>query len=191
MSNQEADLSMKRAFAAMGNSSEEESEDGGFENQSLLAIEQTNKYDFLALIIETDSEDEEEDDKQSKALTERNRLLQENLDHTKLDLERNLRWTRSSEMLTQIQERQTTCQSGIGFRKQNNLVAHTIHMSKTLCTHCGNSGNIANEPGSHVTIIDAPVAGVTGLTYGLGDRGNNRAIRTLRVWYILRRNFVV
>ena len=32
-----------------------------------------------------------------QALTERNRLLQENLDHTKLDIERNLRWTRSSE----------------------------------------------------------------------------------------------
>ena len=217
MTNQEADLSTRRAFAAKGDLSEEEFEDGGFENQSLLAIEQSNKYDFLALIAKTDSEDDEEDDKQSKvsfhhikvniesyfkkelesllstlidayqsvnsereqvmenyvslrevndnlkkhnhflqnklkeqikisklsqkgkysvselqlaleekiklltincqALTERNRLLQENLDHTKLDLERNLRWTRSSEILTQIQEKQTTSRSGIGFKK--------------------------------------------------------------------------
>lgn len=72
-------------------------------------------------------------------------LLQENLDHTKLDLERNLRWTRSSEILTQIQERQTTSRSGIGFKKQNNLVSHTIHMSKSLCTHCGNSGHLKNQ----------------------------------------------
>ena len=66
MTNQEADLSTRRAFAAMGDLSEEEFEDKEFENQSLLAIEQSNKYDFLALIAETDSEDDEEDDKQSK-----------------------------------------------------------------------------------------------------------------------------
>ena len=245
MTNQEADLSTKRAFAALGDLSEEEFEDGRFENQSLLAIEQSNRYDFFSLIAETDSEDDEEDNKQSnvsflhikvniesyskkelesllstlidayqsvksereqvmenyaslrevndnlekhnhflqnklkeqikiselshkgknsaselqlalegklklltikyQALTERNRLLQENLDHTKLDLERNLRWTRSSEILTQIQEKQTTSRSGIGFKKQNNLVSHTFHMSKSLCTHCGNSGHLKNQ----------------------------------------------
>ena len=80
-----------------------------------------------------------------QALTERNRLVQENLDHTKLDLERNLRWTRSSEILTQIQEKQTTSRSGIGFKKQNNLVSHNIHMSKSLCTHCGNSVHLKNQ----------------------------------------------
>ncbi|KAG5620329.1 hypothetical protein H5410_005547 [Solanum commersonii] len=66
MNNQEVDLSMKRAFAAMGDSSTEESEDGGFKIESLLAIEQTDKYDFRALIAETDSKDDEEDGKQSK-----------------------------------------------------------------------------------------------------------------------------
>ena len=66
MTNQEADLSTRRAFAAMGDLSEEEFEDGGFKNQSLLAIEQSNKYYFLALIAETHSEDDEEDDKQIK-----------------------------------------------------------------------------------------------------------------------------
>ena len=66
MTNQEAALSMKRTFASMGDLSEEELEDGRFENQSLLAIEQSNKYDFLALIAETCSEDDEVDDKQSK-----------------------------------------------------------------------------------------------------------------------------
>ena len=80
-----------------------------------------------------------------QALTERNKLLQENLDHTKLDLERNLRWTRSSEILTQIQERQTTSRSGIGFEKQNNPVSHTIHMYKSLCTRYGNSGHLKNQ----------------------------------------------
>ncbi|XP_027773725.1 uncharacterized protein LOC114077619 [Solanum pennellii] len=76
MTNQEADLSTRRAFAAMGDLSEEEFEDGGFKNQSLLAIEQSNKYDFLALIAETDSEDDEEDDKQSKLEI---RLILENM----------------------------------------------------------------------------------------------------------------
>ena len=66
MTNQIVDLSMKRTFAAMGDLLEEESEDEGFENQSLLAIEQSNKYDFLALIVVIDSEDDEEDDEQSK-----------------------------------------------------------------------------------------------------------------------------
>ena len=66
MTNQEADLSTKRAFAAMGDLSEEAFEDGGFKNQSLLAIEQSNKYDFLALHAETDSEDDEEYNKQNK-----------------------------------------------------------------------------------------------------------------------------
>ena len=66
MTNQEADLSTRRAFAAMGDLSEEEFEDEGFENQSLLAIEQSNKYDFLALHAETDSEDDEEHNKQNK-----------------------------------------------------------------------------------------------------------------------------
>ncbi|KAK6777921.1 hypothetical protein RDI58_024639 [Solanum bulbocastanum] len=54
-----------------------------------------------------------------------------------------------------------------------------------------NLGNITDEPGSHLTIIDAPTAGDTGLAYSLGDRGNNIEIRTLRVWYIFRGNFVV
>lgn len=245
MTNQEADLSTRRAFAAMGDLSEEEFEDEGFENQSLLAIEQSNKYDFLALIAETDSGDDKEDENQSKvsfhhikvniesyskkelesllstlidayqsvnsereqvmenyaylrevndnlekhnhflqnklkeqikiselshkgknsaselqlaleekiklltikyqALTERNRLLQENLDHNKLDLERKLRWTRSCEILTQIQEKQTTSRSGIGYKKQNNLVSHTFHIPTSLCTHCGNSGHLKNQ----------------------------------------------
>ena len=66
MTNQEADILTKRAFAAMGDLSEEEFEDGRFENQSLLAMQKSNKYDFMALTAETDSEDDEEDDKQSK-----------------------------------------------------------------------------------------------------------------------------
>ena len=54
MTTQEADMSMKRAFAAMGNSSDEEFEGDETENQSLLALEQEDDYDFLALIaVET------------------------------------------------------------------------------------------------------------------------------------------
>ena len=41
--------------------------------------------------------------------------------------------------------------------------------------------NIANEPGSQITIIDALATWVNVLTYDLGDRGNNRAIRTVRL----------
>ncbi|XP_015075296.1 uncharacterized protein LOC107019261 [Solanum pennellii] len=59
MTTQEADISMKRAFAAMGNSSDEESEDDETENKSLLALEQEDEYDFLALVaVETKEEKE-------------------------------------------------------------------------------------------------------------------------------------
>ncbi|KAH0685494.1 hypothetical protein KY290_016972 [Solanum tuberosum] len=59
MTNQESDLSMKKAFAAMGGMSEEESEDEESKNQSLLAIEQTDKYDFLALVAITERDERE------------------------------------------------------------------------------------------------------------------------------------
>ncbi|KAG5632799.1 hypothetical protein H5410_004516 [Solanum commersonii] len=59
--NQHANLSMNKAFAAMGNLSEEESEYGELENKSLLAIEQADEYDFLALIAISESEEEEEE----------------------------------------------------------------------------------------------------------------------------------
>ncbi|KAH0741142.1 hypothetical protein KY290_034185 [Solanum tuberosum] len=146
---------------------------------------------------------------------------------------------RSSEILTQIQERQTTSRSGIGHLKNQckalfeafqknvkftkkekaetvkNLVPNKNAPDKSEVLEKdeknerdkiekveesdmisnifddANLGNIANEPGSHLTIIDAPASEVTGLTHGLGDRGNNRAIRTLRVWYTFRGNFVV
>lgn len=49
MTNQKADLSMKKAYAAIGGMSKDESEDEKAENQSLFAIEQSDKYDFLAL----------------------------------------------------------------------------------------------------------------------------------------------
>ncbi|XP_069145603.1 intracellular protein transport protein USO1-like [Solanum lycopersicum] len=89
MTTQETDMSMKRAFAAMGNSSDEESEGDETKNQSLLALEQEDDYDFLALVaVETkeeketcrsqetilalmagsDSKDDEEDDNQIKVL---------------------------------------------------------------------------------------------------------------------------
>ena len=51
MTTQEADMSMKRAFAAMGNSSDEEFEGDETEKQSLLALEQEDDYDFLALVV--------------------------------------------------------------------------------------------------------------------------------------------
>ena len=50
---------MKRAFAAMENSSDEESEDDETENKSLLPLEQEDDYDFLALVaVETKEEKE-------------------------------------------------------------------------------------------------------------------------------------
>ena len=59
MTTQEADMSMKRAFAAMGNSSDEESEGDETENQSLLSLEQEDDYDFLDLVaVETKEEKE-------------------------------------------------------------------------------------------------------------------------------------
>lgn len=57
MVTQEANLSMNKAFAAMGNSSEEEFNDEELENKSLFAIEQIDEYDFLALVsIESEEE---------------------------------------------------------------------------------------------------------------------------------------
>ncbi|KAG5611456.1 hypothetical protein H5410_022737 [Solanum commersonii] len=88
MTNQEADLLMKKAFAAMGGMPKDESKDEETKNQSLLAIEQTDKYDFLTLVAITepgeaktscqtrdtilalmagsDEEEEEEEDKQDQ-----------------------------------------------------------------------------------------------------------------------------
>ena len=50
MTTEEADISMKKVFAAMENSSDEESDDDETENKSLLALEQEDDYDFLALV---------------------------------------------------------------------------------------------------------------------------------------------
>ena len=59
MTTQEADMSMKRAFAAMGNSSDEEFEGDETENQSLLALEQEDDYDFLDLVAAETKEEKE------------------------------------------------------------------------------------------------------------------------------------
>ncbi|KAG5599450.1 hypothetical protein H5410_030820 [Solanum commersonii] len=53
MTNQEAYLSRKKAFIAMGNKSEEDSEDEKIEKQSLFAIEKIDKYEFFALVAIT------------------------------------------------------------------------------------------------------------------------------------------
>ncbi|XP_069145867.1 COP1-interactive protein 1-like [Solanum lycopersicum] len=59
MTTEEADISMKKVFAAMGNSSDEEYDDDETENKSLLALEQEDDYDFLALVaVETKEEKE-------------------------------------------------------------------------------------------------------------------------------------
>lgn len=59
MANQEVDLIVKKAFAIMGSSLGEESDGEKTENQSLLAMEEIAKYDFLALVAITDLEDDE------------------------------------------------------------------------------------------------------------------------------------
>lgn len=45
---------MKKEFASMGGMSKDESEDEKIENKSILAIEKTEKYDFLALVAITE-----------------------------------------------------------------------------------------------------------------------------------------
>ncbi|KAG5614500.1 hypothetical protein H5410_014324 [Solanum commersonii] len=90
MTNQDSNLSMKKSFASMGGMSKEESEDEEFENQSLLVIEQTDKYDFLALVAiaereEKESNSEEEEDKQDQVSFHH---IKENLDsYSKRELE--------------------------------------------------------------------------------------------------------
>ncbi|KAH0765386.1 hypothetical protein KY285_001257 [Solanum tuberosum] len=59
MTNQEVDPSMNKAFATIGGMSEDESEDEETENQSLLAIKQTDKYDFLAPVAIVEPEERE------------------------------------------------------------------------------------------------------------------------------------
>ncbi|XP_069143555.1 uncharacterized protein [Solanum lycopersicum] len=59
MTTQEADISMKKAFAGMGNSSDEESEGDETENKSFLALEQEDDYDFLALVVVETKEEKE------------------------------------------------------------------------------------------------------------------------------------
>ena len=107
MTTQEADMSMKRDFAAMGSSSDEEFEGDETENQSLLALEQKDDYDFLALVAmetkeeketcrsqetilalmaESDSEKEEEEEDINEKVILHN--LQENLgSYSKRELE--------------------------------------------------------------------------------------------------------
>lgn len=50
---------MKNAFATMENCTGEESDGGETKNQTLLAKEETWKYDFPALVAITDSNDDE------------------------------------------------------------------------------------------------------------------------------------
>lgn len=59
MTNQEADISMKKALTAMRGISEDEPENEEIENQSLLAIKQEDKYEFLALVAVTEEADKE------------------------------------------------------------------------------------------------------------------------------------
>lgn len=50
MTNQKADLYMKKAPAVIGGISEDESKDQEDENQSLLVVEEEGRYDFCTLI---------------------------------------------------------------------------------------------------------------------------------------------
>ena len=59
MTNQETNISMKKALAAMGDIFEDESENEEIKNQSLLAIKQEENYDFLALVAVTEEADKE------------------------------------------------------------------------------------------------------------------------------------
>lgn len=58
MTNQEAYLSVKRALASVGNSSGKDSDGEALENQSFIAIEGPEKYNFLALVAFEEYDDE-------------------------------------------------------------------------------------------------------------------------------------
>ena len=59
MTNQEADISMKKALAAMGGIFEDEYENEEIENHSILAIKQEDNYGFLALVAVTEEAEKE------------------------------------------------------------------------------------------------------------------------------------
>lgn len=63
MANQKVDLSLKRALAALGNNSSEESGGEVLENQSFVAIEGLEKYDFLTLVVIMESNNGSSKDK--------------------------------------------------------------------------------------------------------------------------------
>ncbi|KAG5591508.1 hypothetical protein H5410_042022 [Solanum commersonii] len=130
MTNKEADLSMKRAFTSMGDSSENESKDEGFKNQSLLAIGQADKYIFLALIIETDSEDDEEDDKQSNVSLHHNKVKIDS--YSKRELE-SLLSTLIDAYQSISSEREQMMENYASLRKENdNLEKYNLRLQNKL-----------------------------------------------------------
>nr|XP_010319962.1 uncharacterized protein LOC104647085 [Solanum lycopersicum] len=152
MTTQEADMSMKRAFAAMGNSSEEESEGDETENQSLLALEQEDDYDFLALVaVETKEEKEtcisqetilalmagsysEEDKEQEEDMNEKVSLhhIQDNLSsYSKRELE-SLLYTLIDAYKTIDSKRELIMENYASLREENKILEkqNLHHLSK-------------------------------------------------------------
>ncbi|KAG5604259.1 hypothetical protein H5410_025751 [Solanum commersonii] len=138
---------MKKAFAKNGNACEEESEDEELENKSLLAIEQSDEYDFLALVAiseseeernicksqETiqalmagsDSEEDEEEDIHGKSADSRRELIME--DYASLREENENLEKQNHRLLSKITELNKNLDS---MTKKNEELNKELHMSK-------------------------------------------------------------
>ena len=159
MTTQEADISMKRAFAAMENSSDKESKDEKTKNKSLLALEQEDDYDFLALVAMETKEEKEtcrsqetilalmagsdfEEDKEKEDMNEKLSLhhIQDNLNsYSKRELE-SLLYTLIDVYKTKDSKRELIMEDYESLREENkklekqnhHLSSKNIELSKNL-----------------------------------------------------------
>ncbi|XP_070015295.1 uncharacterized protein [Nicotiana sylvestris] len=76
---------------------------------------------------------------------EKNRQLQEDLKGVKNDLDKSLKWTRSSDVITSMYKSNGRNMQGIGFQKaKTSYNPHSKHVTvanNRLCTHCGQTGH--------------------------------------------------
>ncbi|XP_070022757.1 uncharacterized protein [Nicotiana sylvestris] len=77
---------------------------------------------------------------------EKDRQLQAELEKVKIDLEKSLRWTWSSDVVTAMYFNNSGNRQGIRFQKEetpyNSHNKYVTIPDNSLCTHCGNNGHI-------------------------------------------------
>ena len=80
---------------------------------------------------------------QVESMTKKNELLLKELEQTKLKLEHIMKWTKSSRLLDDMQQGQSTTKYGIGFKI--NVPNKAEQVQTMLCTYCGHSGHLISD----------------------------------------------